>query len=73
MFAQIEALTAEPPTLKPAVIQQALHAVRARMRQARLQDNLLTFDDLLADLDRALARPGGGCWRRESASSSAWR
>ena len=59
LFAQIEALTAEPPTLKPAVIQQALHAVRARMRQARLQDNLLTFDDLLADLDRALAGPGG--------------
>lgn len=59
LFAEIDALLAEPPNLKPVVLTRAVAVLRARLAAAKRQDHQLSFDDLLGDLDLADIPPGG--------------
>ena len=59
LFTEIEHFLATPPNLRALILQRAAEEVRHRLRQAKGREQLLSFDDLLADLDRALATPLG--------------
>lgn len=59
LFAEIDALLADPPNLKPVVLTRAVSVLRERLAGSKRQDHLLSFDDLLSDLDLALRSPLG--------------
>ena len=59
LFTRIEQLLADRPDLRPQVLQRAVAVLRERLARSKQQEHLLSFDDLLADLDRALGGASG--------------
>lgn len=54
LFSQIDALLASRPGIRDLILQRAAVVVRSRMQASKRQAHLLSFDDLLKDLDGAL-------------------
>ncbi len=59
LFDQIETLLAQPNDIDDVVIAAALTQVRARLQQQKQRQQQLSFDDLLANLARALSSERG--------------
>ncbi len=59
LFDQIEMLLAQPNDIDDVVIADALTQVRARLQQQKQRQQQLSFDDLLANLARALSSERG--------------
>ncbi|MGY0217328.1 exodeoxyribonuclease V subunit beta [Endozoicomonadaceae bacterium StTr2] len=63
IFSKIDNYLQQPLSLKKAfsalLQHQALHFVRQRLAQAKDQRRLISFDDLLSKLDKALQQPNG--------------
>ena len=59
LFDQIETLLAQPNDIDDVVIADALTQVRARLQQQKQRQQQLSFDDLLANLARALSSERG--------------
>ena len=59
LFRQIDALLAEPGDIDDIVLAQALTAIRERLQKQKQRKQQLSFDDLLANLARALKSERG--------------
>ncbi|EPF13603.1 exodeoxyribonuclease V subunit beta [Cedecea davisae] len=59
LFSAIDALLAEPLTLRDLVIARAMAEIRYIVQQEKKRRGELGFDDMLSRLDEALHQPGG--------------
>ncbi|QIX96486.1 exodeoxyribonuclease V subunit beta [Cedecea sp. FDAARGOS_727] len=59
LFSTIDALLAEPLTLRDLVIARAMAEIRYIVQQEKKRRGELGFDDMLSRLDEALHQPGG--------------
>jgi exodeoxyribonuclease V beta subunit len=59
VFSEIDALLAEPLTLRDLVIARAMAEIRYIVQQEKRRRGELGFDDMLSRLDDALHQPGG--------------
>ncbi|MBY4678197.1 exodeoxyribonuclease V subunit beta [Marinobacterium arenosum] len=60
LFEQVEALLAGEVPLREMILQRAFGQVQRSLAQAKAEQRLLAFDDLLSGLDRALQSDGQG-------------
>ncbi|WNN47868.1 exodeoxyribonuclease V subunit beta [Siccibacter colletis] len=59
LFSAIDALLAQPLTLRDLVITRAMAEIRATVAKEKRRRGELGFDDMLSRLDSALQQPGG--------------